>query len=607
MFTKIQKNLNFVFHLALLAHCGPELSTAMESISKYLKENSIYDRLKNRIKTNIKTVDSDPHSKIKPANEVFDCFRGTQDGVLSLYLIWDVLETLKLTHTMYLFRSETGFDPTKIVNPHVLNHMHEMVRDRSHCDVILAHQMQWYVRDYTPKTDMCCQRKLIQGLVKETGLGKFKGPPPLEEKVIPKRNLLDGNASRVTVSIHVDDDDTEPNVIEIPRDTNANKIKIYLKKGSKSGKELKSKLSMKDKCDSDSSTSSSSSSDDSTKTEKTKKRSKTKSKSSIKEPLGDENDEQGNRRGFRRSPSPSRTSLSLKGGNRKYSSASSCNEDGNETDSYSYIHNPELHSMFMEELRKVKEKNRFEGKSQSCPRKERDTTSHHPKLDKCTVMIGYLVKGNPQGLQQLPETVNHPHHEPMVEPCPQPPQPSHVPMNYTPIPPHLVNQCDQIAIQGGRRMCNNPNLCQPPRPRPCSPDRHCFNEQVRRGTEDLITSSEMTRRFQDVAECEEEIMPHDFEEATSECKPGFVGDITKRFDNHHNENLNKVGGPCGSMMNKSTHNCASPPRSASPVSLFHSEGQCHPPQNMRNDHHMDCNARGPGCHGHQPDVLSEFD
>lgn len=586
----------------------------MDAIAKYLKQKCIYDRLKDRIKSNLKLVD---HTKVKPANESFDAFRATQDGVLALYLVWDALETLKLNHTMYLFRNETGFDPIKIVNPQILKMMHELVRERRHCDVIVSHTMQWYTTDYTPQTDKCFQRKLLQGMHKEPGMEQFKGTHEGDGKgskaaAIDKRNLLDGNASRVTVSIHLDDNDIVPKVIEIPRDTAAKNIQIYLKTSPLPREETKSASTNNN--DSDSSISDCSTA--STRTEGKKKNKNNKhTRITTREPLGNENDTQGHRKGFRRSPSPSRSSFSLKGGGGGSGRRDSCTtttttEPEMDTDSYSYIHNPDLHCLFMEELRKVKERNRSGCQTtQNCSNGSRPEQQPSNGENKCrksnvindsppadnshkeTILTGCLVK---RDSCQMPPPHSPAHNLSPPTAVIQHSQPRN---HYTPIPkvpPHLVNQCKQMTNRH----------CQPPQRRSnCSADGNCFNEQVRQGTEDLITSAEVTRRLQGMDDCEIEMLKCDMEE--QHRHPGFVDKIK------NNENVAKLGRICGQLMSQRHKVCPPPPpaqqsRCCSPATVQSTT----PPGSMHNVHPGICknyNCTDMGCNGYQPDILSELE
>lgn len=577
----------------------------MDMIAKFLKVKCISDRLKDRIKTNLKKVIHRPDSKVKPANEYFDCFRGTQDGVLTLYLIWDALDTLKLHHTMYLFRNETGFDPTKINNPHILKHMHELVRDRRHCDIIMAHTMQWYTRDYTPRMDKCCQRQLLEELVKEAGLEKFHESSMEEgdeEKLkIDKKNLVDGNASRVTVSIHMDDKDKEPQVIEIPRNTTAKNIQIYLKGKSSSAptSQPTQKISMELKNCKEDSDSSSDASGASSKTEKkgqetrSKSRSPNRRRSTVKpkEPLGDSNDENGLRKGFRRSLSPSRSSLSLKGGSRKDSVSTNCTEG---TDSYSYIHNPELHSLFLEELRKVRERKKLckrEAEEEQEPKCRTSKGDHCPKVDTSKgemILTACLVKREAPLSPPSPNSCTHCHYTPIPKTSPVKP----------PLVPHLVTQCKQLRVS----MCGNPVLCQPPQPRQCSPENNCFQELVRKGTEDLYKSSENTRRFDDAMkrDCELDLLRSDLEE--KECKSVFIEETDRA--NQCGNSCNQ-GGQCGQLLSPKPKQCNVPPLFKPQVNHSHTDGQCNQMHSMRNVHP---GIGGDGCDtGYQPDVLSEFE
>lgn len=554
----------------------------MESIANYLKEKCLYDRLKDRIKNNLTEAETkDPHAtKVKHANEFFECFRGKQDCVLALYLIWDALDTLKLNHTMYLFRNETGFDPTKIANPHILKLMHELVRDRRHCDVILQYTIKWYTKDYTPQTDKCCQNKLLEGLVEEVDLQRFRKDKP--ERMIEKKNLLDGDTSPVTVSIHLDGNKKEPQIIAIPRDTTAKNIQIYLKAAPPRNK---IEFNCQDDqeaggMDSDTSVASTNSSLESVKTEGKKLRW---NRQTI---LGNDNDDQGIRRGFRRSPSPSRSSIALKGGGK--ATCDSDSEDGYTTDSYSYIHNPELHKMFMEELCKVKKRKRA-----YCTEKSRAEEKN------CEVKCGKKGPGN------------------VISPPPQ-----NIPLGETvvltgclvkqkecaPIP-HLVTQCQQAA--NSSCFCGHPMISQAPPPRPCSPQPDCFNEQVRRGTEDLINCSEVTRRFQqvDLDECNND--------QNEECSNGgLVQDIARRVNQFENcENMNRVPRFCGARLPRQQQKCTNNSRTASPnVMHFRTDGQCSP-SSMRNVHPniptspicQEFNAGDTCNNNYQPDILSEFD
>lgn len=611
----------------------------MEAISKFLKDKCVYERLKDRIKSNVKKVDANPHTRVKPANEHFDSFKTTKDCVLAMYLVWDALETLKLNHSMYLFRNESGFDPTKIVNPHILKHMHALVRDRRHCDVIMAHTMQWYTKDYTPQTDKCCQRKLLAGLIKESGFEKFQvnNKKQEEEPKINRRNLVDGCPSHVTVSIHMDGDDEKPKVIEIPRDTMAKNIQIYL-----SNNNNKSKLNSTSKVtviETEKSTDSDSSSVNTDfmcdkgswrKKSPSKSSSKSSSKSPSKSPssksktptpappaptICDENDERGMRKGFRRSPSPSRSILSLKGGNTTDSFATDCADNYNDTNSYSYIHNPDLHCIFMEELRKVKKRNRENDWSR------RDTMNCQKETNVCcpndvkegeTILTGILgSRGHSPppdcpaiGVSHLKESLDG-----AAKQCPL------LHIRYSSIPsltktiPHLINQCKQA----NNVLCGNTGVCEPPsKPKACekqessncSHENSCFHEQVRKGTEDLIECAETTRRFHEVANCE----PEPCMDEESVCKPGLVEDLSRRLDKiKHSENMTKLGRLCGHFIAQKRE-CPKPRcGSAGPPDRIRTDGQYSPANSQSGQPTCtDFNSGDCGCNGYQPDVLSEY-
>lgn len=655
----------------------------MEVITNFLKEKCLYDRLKDRIKSNLKAVAFHPSDKVKPANEQLERFRSTQDGVLAMYLVWDALDTLKLTNTMYLFRHETGFDPSKIVNPHILQNMHELIKDRRHCDVIMEHTMNWYTRDYTPRTDKCCQHKLLLNLNKEVGIKRMeaKSTTPSVPQIIDKRNLLDGNASPVTVSIHLGDDDEKPKVIEIPRDTAAKNIAIYLKAPStppppRKTAELTSENIVKiSQGDADVSSDSTTTIDslktvNSGKSNRTGSRSRprTASRSSNQRGqnlLGDENDEHGIRRGFRRSPSPSRSSLSLKGG------LDGLKESCDSIDSISYVHNPELHALFKEELRKIKERNR---RAESCSserycRMPRTEPLCLPPLAVCppismdcpplppvcppyqtvcrkpvpvcppqlrtnsvhegeTVLTGHLVRKHPR--PTCPPPIN-PHCQQPVNPCGRPPSPpprvvysSHKPhVSQTPSVPHLVNQCAQANDIVNTRMCGNTLLIQPPHPRrSCGgegreePTGQCFNDQVRRGTEDLINSAERTRRYIEVMrekDPDTELLKCELSAGTPQkvCKLGFAQNISRRLDKlRNNENITKLGRLCGSLMQR-PHGVRSLSQSP-PTTSCHQSTACGTVARPRpHSHGRSCgpaSAGDSGCNeNYRPEVLSEFD